>query len=127
MSAAPKAASGSTQFMLRSALTLGSLFTGSSIAHHLWKPDMVRRRALFLFVLALRFPSYFLSAHTLSLCRLFLRSQTLPDLSKASEPPPPPALVEGFVASNTFAGAKPGFVFKRDVNGLGYYPDARSS
>ena len=49
MSAAPKAASGSTQFMLRSALTLGSLFTGSSIAHHLWKPDMVRRRALFLF------------------------------------------------------------------------------
>ena len=30
---------------------------------------------------------------------------------------------EGFTAADEFEGARPGFVFKRGVAGLGYYPD----
>ena len=31
--------------------------------------------------------------------------------------------LEKFIASNTFAGPKPGYVFKKDDLGIGYYLD----
>ena len=31
--------------------------------------------------------------------------------------------LEKFIASNTFAGPKPGYVFKKDNLGIGYYLD----
>jgi len=36
-------------------------------------------------------------------------------------------IVEPFVASDKFAGAKEGYVFKMDSEGLGYYLDRKSS
>ena len=31
--------------------------------------------------------------------------------------------LEKFIASNTFAGGKPGYIFKNDELGIGYYLD----
>lgn len=35
--------------------------------------------------------------------------------------------LENFISSNTFAGAKRGYVFKKDELGIGYYLDKLSS
>ena len=83
--AAQRPVSNTVQFVLRSGLTLGSLFTGASVVHYACKPDL-----------------------------------TLPSL----EPPKPPPPVEGYIAASAFQGVKPGFVFKSDTMGLGYYPDS---
>ena len=32
-------------------------------------------------------------------------------------------VVESFIPSNTFVGAKKGYIFKNDNNGIGYYLD----
>ena len=32
-------------------------------------------------------------------------------------------VVESFIPSNTFVGAKKGYIFKNDSNGIGYYLD----
>ena len=101
----------SVQFLLRSSLTIASLFTGAGIVHHSLKPDLVslrRTQSAFLF-----------SSDAKMLC--FSCAQTVPSL----EPPPPPKPknTEGFVAAPNFAGKKDGFVFQTGPLGLGYYPD----
>jgi len=42
---------------------------------------------------------------------------------KRSTTPSPEPKLEKFIASNTFAGPKPGYVFKKDDLGIGYYLD----
>ena len=54
-----------------------------------------------------------------------LISQTVPDLATTAAAAKREA--EGFVAATTFSGAKPGFIFKADVAGLGYYPDSSAT
>lgn len=41
--------------------------------------------------------------------------------SKTKEPVE--KVVESFIPSNTFVGAKKGYIFKNDSNGIGYYLD----
>ena len=48
--------------------------------------------------------------------------QSVPDLPPAPAAAASPT-IDGFVPSDAFTGAKPGFVFKRDRAGIGYYPD----
>lgn len=117
--------SNNLQFTLRSGLTMGSLFTGASIVHYLLKPDLVRREAPSTHKCGL------LALHVCQSDVLALRilglliSQTVPDLATAAAAAKREA--EGFVAATTFSGAKPGFIFKADVAGLGYYPDSSAT
>ena len=39
----------------------------------------------------------------------------------------PPVVRDGFEPANRFAGARPGWVFKKGVDGLGYYRDAKAA
>jgi hypothetical protein len=113
------------QFTLRSGLTMGSLFTGASMVHYLLKPDLVRREAPSTHKCAnadwLRSTSAKVDVLALRILGLLI-SQTVPDLATAAAAAKREA--EGFVAATTFSGAKPGFIFKADVAGLGYYPDS---
>ena len=111
--AAIRMPSDSLRFVLRSSLTLGSLFGGASLAHFVLKPDLVRAQCS-------------CNPHCAQLTPpAVVVWQTLPDLDKLNAPPEPVRIPEGFVAADTFEGSKKGMVFKRDAAGLGYYPDAK--
>ncbi len=43
--------------------------------------------------------------------------------SKTKTKEPVEKVVESFIPSNTFVGAKKGYIFKNDNNGIGYYLD----
>lgn len=113
--------SNNLQFTLRSGLTMGSLFTGASIVHYLLKPDLVRPHTN---ADCLRSTSAKVDVLALRILGLLI-SQTVPDLATAAAAAKREA--EGFVAATTFSGAKPGFIFKADVAGLGYYPDSSAT
>ena len=112
--------SDSVRFVLRSSLTLGSLFTGAGIAHAFLKPDLVCELHATLRVRQRHFALLHSCASSVHVC-----AQSLPDLNKpaAAAPTPDPKDVEGFVPSAAFAGPKPGMVFKAGAGGVGYYPD----
>jgi hypothetical protein len=119
------AVSGTRQFMLRCGLTLGSLFTGAGIMHNILRPDMVHSPPLqhkpcfhFLRIQCVRLYAWLVLTTAYGLDSHPREKQTLPDIS-----PPEPINVEGFAPAESFAGRRPGFVFKRDVAGVGYYPD----
>ena len=43
--------------------------------------------------------------------------------SKTKTKEPVEKVVESFIPSDTFVGAKKGYIFKNDSNGIGYYLD----
>jgi flagellar basal body-associated protein FliL len=43
--------------------------------------------------------------------------------SKTKTEEPVKNVIESFIPSNTFTGAKKGYIFKNDSNGIGYYLD----
>ena len=44
-------------------------------------------------------------------------------MQKSKTKEPVEKVVESFIPSNTFVGAKKGYIFKNDSNGIGYYLD----
>ncbi len=44
-------------------------------------------------------------------------------MQKSKTKEPVEKVVESFIPSNTFIGAKKGYIFKNDNNGIGYYLD----
>jgi len=44
-------------------------------------------------------------------------------MQKSKTKEPVEKVVESFIPSNTFVGAKKGYIFKNDNNGIGYYLD----
>jgi hypothetical protein len=85
-------------------LALGSLLAGGSFVHTLFQPD-------------LRLPVAEVKQ------KLEAKNAGNGGAAVAGPTRPPVDAFEGFVAASSFAGPRPGYVFKAGPAGLGYYVD----
>ena len=104
------------QLSLRSFVAFSALFTGGSIVHKFFGPDLASRAIPCASHHATHAPATTAIGPAAPVCR-----QTVPALASGDDKAG--TKVEGFTSASAFQGARPGFVFKQGSEGLGYYPD----